>query len=526
MSSISILLLQSEIYHGYSNKMGILEDVQRVPFRYTDNHEETVRFIKKMIHDYKNEHSISHTVLSFHSYSVMQEMIPLLQSLQAEVECEIQWEAKIQSYSHYVLHECHDISDKNLYFLDLEDQLYGCFLLDGKEFPKNGPTELGSSCGEKLQTLNSWLQLLADKKGLFVDQVTISKVKQWITENDPTTTNLVEDILSVSHLLFTKIKTLTSIDSFIVISEWSWLEDIKETDLYLSNLQDISVNWLKPLASTYLTGAKYSIKNTRVSKNSYSLSTIIETSLNNLTEREKQAAQYIAAFPEKISNMTISQLSKETKVSEATITRLSQKLQFKNFNQLKLVASESGTQSIDSVPKATKSYEWLQNEYFQIIQKADDLIEKKKMVKIAKTISSSRRIMIYARGLSGHIAQKIKFKLLEYGFIADFIGDSAFMTLTSNQLTAKDSVIVVSVSGENQEIIPPVKNAKKRGASVFVFTNQKNSTLATLANETVLIASNRFLDKDSLFGEQVPMIYSVEVMFYEIKQLIDKETSF
>ncbi|HLT56386.1 MAG TPA: MurR/RpiR family transcriptional regulator, partial [Bacillota bacterium] len=67
----------------------------------------------------------------------------------------------------------------------------------------------------------------------------------------------------------------------------------------------------------------------------------IRQGYQSLKPSEQKAASYILNHPERILDMAIAELAKETSVSEATIIRMCRSLYFKGYKDLKLSISAS-----------------------------------------------------------------------------------------------------------------------------------------------------------------------------------------
>ena len=76
----------------------------------------------------------------------------------------------------------------------------------------------------------------------------------------------------------------------------------------------------------------------------------ISSEYYQLTSAEKRVADFVADHQQKTQYMSISELSEEAGVAEATVTRFCKRLGCKGYNAFKLAVANSVAGRIDSLP--------------------------------------------------------------------------------------------------------------------------------------------------------------------------------
>ena len=92
------------------------------------------------------------------------------------------------------------------------------------------------------------------------------------------------------------------------------------------------------------------------------------------------------------------------------------------------------------------------------------------------------KIITLGVGKSGHIAQKISATLASTGSPSYFIHATEAQHGDIGIVSKKDSVLLISHSGESKEIIDLIPSLKKIGCKIFSFTGKMDSTIAKKTN--------------------------------------------
>lgn len=168
--------------------------------------------------------------------------------------------------------------------------------------------------------------------------------------------------------------------------------------------------------------------------------------IDALSETDMILIEYILTNKSKVSQMKAAELSKDTYVSISSVTRLSQKLGFDGFSELKYFLRNE----IDSVHTMNNS-SW--NLLKEDLVRTVNMIEDSNYTKYSQLINDSSRIFVYATDWGERNAAKL--------FIRNFMSVGIYMTIipsitelrwaTENTIEG-DLFIIISYSGANQEL--------------------------------------------------------------------------
>lgn len=234
------------------------------------------------------------------------------------------------------------------------------------------------------------------------------------------------------------------------------------------------------------------------------LFTEIRVKYNTLSKNQKLVANYILENRNKCVRMTLSELGKECSLSETTIIRFINKLDYTSYQDFRLdMAQDLSRQDVEENEETAKDYQEI---------KSDDSIEeiKQKVISIAssaisdinklvdldrvtdatKLIEKAKRIMFFGAGGSGVIATDVYHKFLRCGKNVINESNSHIALIHASQLTADDLLILISHEGESKEVLECGRLAQKQGAKVLGITSYMNSDLAKLADLCIFSSTN------------------------------------
>ncbi|WP_071435432.1 ROK family protein [Bacillus kwashiorkori] len=247
-----------------------------------------------------------------------------------------------------------------------------------------------------------------------------------------------------------------------------------------------------------------------------SITTIIESNRHRLTKQEKVIAKYIIANLESVPNKTISELAKQINVSEATITRFCQKLQFGSYNKLRLLAKEAIVSTrIFEHPEATSLVE-VKESYLNVIKKFESLHQLPEIEKLNQIIATKDQIYVYAENRMANIAKEVKLKLLKLGIRADAFTEAYEMELSANSFSSNFAAIGISTSGYDTAVVEMMKRVKNAGGVTIGITSQTDSPLSYASDIRLLIPAKQEIEGSSCSVEEFATYYLLDIILKEL----------
>lgn len=244
---------------------------------------------------------------------------------------------------------------------------------------------------------------------------------------------------------------------------------------------------------------------------------IIEANYDSFTPMEKNIADFFIANKEK-KDFSAKAISKELFVSEASLSRFSQKCGFRGYREFIYQYEEFFGKKAKAMTGYSKT---VLDTYQELLNKTYNLIDEKQLIRVSRMIHKAGKIYICGKGSSGIAAQEMKLRLMRIGFFAEAISDGDVMRMQSVSLTKDALVIGVSMSAGSRDIAYMLKQAKKKGASTVLLT-ARNDQEDNTVNERVLLASRTNLDYGNMISPQFPVLVMIDLIYSYIMEQ-DKE---
>ncbi|MEH6945215.1 MurR/RpiR family transcriptional regulator, partial [Bacillus sp. JJ722] len=194
----------------------------------------------------------------------------------------------------------------------------------------------------------------------------------------------------------------------------------------------------------------------------------INESFNRLSPSHKIIASYILENHEQVANMTARDLAKCTLSVPSSIISFSKKLGYKGFNELKFsyVNDEQNIQTID-------------NGIIQSIMKAERVTNTSTFMEAVNLLIEAPKIFIIAFQMSQIPAKDFYFRMRKIEpskmiFFESFADQARMASLMEDN----DVVLIVSNSGESDEILQIERELKKKKCKQILVTNGINSSLS------------------------------------------------
>jgi len=232
--------------------------------------------------------------------------------------------------------------------------------------------------------------------------------------------------------------------------------------------------------------------------------------IHSLNDLEFEVYNYIVKNRDKVLNMRIRELAQEVHVSTTTILRFCKKMGCEGYSEFKVKLKM--TKFMDQQEVMTHTGVAL--DYLKQIETE----EKNKLTEKAVTlIHQAQRVIFLGAGSSGIMAKYGARYLTNIGKHAQCI-DDAYYPVTDEDCTGT-VLIVLSVSGETDEIIYRLNHFKGLNAKIISITNTDTSTIAKMAD----IAISYYVPKEEIYvfdiTTQVPVIYLIEVIGKKLHKL-------
>ena len=211
-----------------------------------------------------------------------------------------------------------------------------------------------------------------------------------------------------------------------------------------------------------------------------------------LSVNEKKIADFILNNAALIRDYSSQNLAASVGVSQSSIVKFSQKLNYRGFTDLKLaihesvVKSESGEPPNETTHSVEEQFDSVPQQLCNVKHEAlittMELNDEKRILSAVEILEKSKRIQIVALGTGSLVARNFASMLIQIGksVIAEV---GTYIQLSSIATLGKgDAVVVISFFGQSSKMIQITKQAKKAGVSIISLTNYSANPIRSLAD--------------------------------------------
>jgi RpiR family transcriptional regulator, carbohydrate utilization regulator len=216
----------------------------------------------------------------------------------------------------------------------------------------------------------------------------------------------------------------------------------------------------------------------------------------SLKRAERRVADYLLAHPDRVPGTTIIELAERCGASEATIVRLSKKLGFEGFPELKAAFS--------AVEEGERHFEYegilSTDDAMTVVRKVFDatrdairdtlgVLDRSSYERALHALLGANKIAFCGLGDAGAVALEAYFRFTRIGENCLFSQDADQQLIQAAHLGKGDVLIAISHTGRSRTVLNAIKRGRKSGATIVVITNFPVSPLAKQADVVLLTSA-------------------------------------
>lgn len=241
---------------------------------------------------------------------------------------------------------------------------------------------------------------------------------------------------------------------------------------------------------------------------------------DGLRKAERCAADYLLAHPEAIHNLSIVNFAERAGCSEATIVRLSKRMGYEGYPELKAEfrPSEDGGDIFeyrglrpDDGPAAVMKK--ILDASAQAISDTGSVIDATAYEGALKALCRARTIMFCGVGNAAVVAQEAYLQWVRIGFPATYAVDPDLQLVLASQLRPGDVLVAISHTGQTRTLLSVVREASRAGATVVGITNFPLSALAKQSQFVLRTAVYTAYVSGEIVSKRIAELCIIESLF-------------
>lgn len=218
----------------------------------------------------------------------------------------------------------------------------------------------------------------------------------------------------------------------------------------------------------------------------------ISDQLNKSRGAEHKVFDWIISNQNQVLDMSITQLAKSCEVSEATVIRACQTLDFNGYRDFRIALAMDISSHKSGVTKNTERIyfddkpDTIIHKIFNIYQQTLQLSLENCNVSIfeqaIEKLIYAHNVLVFSGGTQVGIAEYFVYRFIETGIICTTMNDALNQRNAVSVIMPNDVLVVINHSGCLKSLVESAEIAQKRGATIIGITSFSDSPLGQISD--------------------------------------------
>ena len=250
----------------------------------------------------------------------------------------------------------------------------------------------------------------------------------------------------------------------------------------------------------------------------------IRETLHALSPKEQQLARFILDQPEAAVDMQIEELASACSVSFSTVIRMCKSLNYAGFKELSRalysdLAPSREESRFEDIHPGDEPDTVMRNiclSSIQAIEQTMAMIDRQELERAVDLLCRVRRVDFYGTGSSGLTAMDAgsKFSRIRKTCIAH--ADPHSQILTALTLRPEDVAVLISYSGETNDILNLAGEIKKIGATIITLTRCGKNSLSSMADICLCSSSTETLLRSGAMSSRIAQLCVIDTLYASV----------
>ncbi|MFJ9953238.1 MurR/RpiR family transcriptional regulator [Kitasatospora sp. NPDC091207] len=260
--------------------------------------------------------------------------------------------------------------------------------------------------------------------------------------------------------------------------------------------------------------------------------------LPSLSPVERAVAERVLADPPGAAALSISQLAAEAGVSDTSVTRFCRTIGLRGYPDLRLaLAAAQVAAAVEFAVRVGADGDITAGDDTRTVvtkvarltaRAAEDTaaqLDLDALDTVVDALASARRIEVYAAGAGAVVAADLEYKLQHLGLVCAAHSDVHRALMGAAHLTAADVALGISYSGRTPEVLDPVTEAARRGATTVALTSDPGSPLAAAVARVLTFAGRESELRTGATVSRTAQLTVVDCLYVRLAQRLDTQAA-
>ncbi|BAS28072.1 transcriptional regulator [Limnochorda pilosa] len=242
--------------------------------------------------------------------------------------------------------------------------------------------------------------------------------------------------------------------------------------------------------------------------------------LPELRAAERRVAECLLAKPDDVVRISITELAERSQASEATVVRLSRKLGFSGFQELKIRIAQdlvAPVQQIHEDVLPTDDAATVRSKVFgataAALASTEKVVDVRALEEAASAIHQATEVVFFAVGLSAWVAADAAQRFTKLGLATQALHDGHAQATKAALLRPGAVAVGVSHSGSTRETVRSLELARGCGATTICITSFGRSPITRFADIHLFTSARETAFRTEAMSSRVAQIAIVDTLF-------------
>ncbi|MGI6737914.1 MAG: MurR/RpiR family transcriptional regulator [Christensenellales bacterium] len=251
----------------------------------------------------------------------------------------------------------------------------------------------------------------------------------------------------------------------------------------------------------------------------------IQEMSDSLSPKEQKVAQCIVSNPRKVVNMSIDDLATKCDVSTSTVVRLCKTLHYSGFKELcrhlccDLSSGADMNEQFEDIHPGDDPETIMRNiclGSIRAIENTMSVMTTDALHQAVDALCLAKRIDFYGIGTSGLVALDAGTKFTRINKFVIAHADPHNQMLSAATLRKQDVAVLISYSGETNDILNVAHEIRKQGTIIITLTQYSKNSLAALADINLYCVSTETLLRSGAMSSRIAQLTIIDILFASV----------
>ena len=249
----------------------------------------------------------------------------------------------------------------------------------------------------------------------------------------------------------------------------------------------------------------------------------LESARSAVGPARQKVIDFVLAHADDVIFLSITELSQQAQVSEATVVRLFQELNYRGYQDFKIKLSRElspGSQqldhNIDEDDSPAQVLRSLVSLSVETLRSTLQIVDEQTLSQVVTALAEAHRIEFLGMGGSGWVAHDAYHKFLRLGIPVNAVSDSHDAAQVCAVLRPDDVAVFVSHSGTTKDVLEAAQLAREAGATVIAITRYGRSPLSRIAHFSLQTLSSETRYRSEAISSRIAQLVLIDTLMVSL----------